>query len=68
MAELLALEGLASIVHSTPSEQVAYLLVERSTLLERMEALEQELGGPHCLGRPCAASLQVQVFSEEGKL
>ncbi|XP_034280138.1 coiled-coil domain-containing protein 30 [Pantherophis guttatus] len=60
VAELLALEGLASIVHSSPSEQVAYLLVERSTLLERMEALEQELGAPHCLGRPCAAPLQVQ--------
>ncbi|XP_058017419.1 coiled-coil domain-containing protein 30 [Ahaetulla prasina] len=60
VAELLALEGLASIVHSSPSEQVAYLLVERSTLLERMEALEQELGAPHCLGRPCVASLQVQ--------
>ncbi|XP_032088058.1 uncharacterized protein LOC116518652 [Thamnophis elegans] len=60
VAELLALEGLASIVHSSPSEQVAYLLVERSSLLERMEALEQHLGAPHCLGRPCAASLQAQ--------
>ncbi|KAG8142451.1 hypothetical protein E2320_006362 [Naja naja] len=58
VAELLTLEGLASIVHSSPSEQVAYLLVERSSLLERMEALEQELGAPHCLGRPCVASLQ----------
>ncbi|XP_070615078.1 coiled-coil domain-containing protein 30 isoform X2 [Erythrolamprus reginae] len=60
VAELLALEGLASIVHSSPSEQVAYLLVERSSLLERLEALEQELGAPQCLWRPCAASLQVQ--------
>ncbi|XP_026576684.1 LOW QUALITY PROTEIN: coiled-coil domain-containing protein 30 [Pseudonaja textilis] len=58
VAELLALEGLAGIVHSSPSEQVAYLLVERSSLLERMEALEQELGAPHRLGRPCGASLQ----------
>uniref|UniRef100_A0A8C5WQC9 Coiled-coil domain-containing protein 30 n=1 Tax=Laticauda laticaudata TaxID=8630 RepID=A0A8C5WQC9_LATLA len=60
VAELLTLEGLSSIVHSNPSEQVAYLLVERSSLLERMEVLEQELGTPHCLGRPCVASLQVQ--------
>ncbi|XP_015675850.1 coiled-coil domain-containing protein 30 [Protobothrops mucrosquamatus] len=58
VAELLALEGLTGIVHSSPSEQVAYLLVERSTLLERMAGLEEELGAPLCLGRPCAAALQ----------
>ncbi|XP_039223364.1 coiled-coil domain-containing protein 30 isoform X2 [Crotalus tigris] len=66
VAELLALEGLTSIVHSSPSEQVAYLLVERSTLLERMAALEEELGAPLCRGRPCAAALQPPSEEPEG--
>ncbi|KAM3824292.1 uncharacterized protein M6D78_016766 [Vipera latastei] len=68
VAELLALEGLTGIVHSSPSEQVAYLLVERSALLERMAALEEELGAPLlCLGRPCAAALQPPLEEPEGK-
>nr|APD70905.1 phosphopantothenate-cysteine ligase [Crotalus atrox] len=66
VAELLALEGLTSIVHSSPSEQVAYLLVERSTLLERMAALEEELGAPLCRGRPCTAALQPPSEEPEG--
>lgn len=30
-------EGLAEVIHSNPSEQVAYLLAERASLLERNE-------------------------------
>ena len=30
-------QGLADIIHCSPSEQVAYLLVERSSLLDRRE-------------------------------
>ncbi|XP_017273037.1 coiled-coil domain-containing protein 30 isoform X2 [Kryptolebias marmoratus] len=43
LAEMLAQEDLGEIGLSTPSEQVAYLLVERATLLERLEAAEGKL-------------------------
>lgn len=42
---MLAQEGLAEMGLSSPSEQVAYLLVERATLRERLEAAERALGG-----------------------
>ncbi|XP_040182212.1 coiled-coil domain-containing protein 30 isoform X2 [Rana temporaria] len=41
--EMLDQEGLSEISQSSPSEQVAYLLVERATLLEKLEALELKL-------------------------
>ncbi|KAM4704089.1 coiled-coil domain-containing protein 30 isoform 2-T2 [Rhinophrynus dorsalis] len=41
--EMLDQEGLIDIAHSSPSEQVAYLLVERATLLEKLELLEHKL-------------------------
>lgn len=40
---MLAQEDLGEIGLSSPSEQVAYLLVERATLLERLEAAERRL-------------------------
>ncbi|XP_070695011.1 coiled-coil domain-containing protein 30 [Pempheris klunzingeri] len=40
---MLAQEDLGEIGLSSPSEQVAYLLVERATLLERLEATERRL-------------------------
>ncbi|XP_019119493.1 coiled-coil domain-containing protein 30 isoform X2 [Larimichthys crocea] len=43
LAELLAQEDLGEMGLSSPSEQVAYLLVERATLLERLEAAERRL-------------------------
>nr|XP_019944440.1 PREDICTED: coiled-coil domain-containing protein 30 isoform X3 [Paralichthys olivaceus] len=43
LAEMLAQEDLVEIGLSSPSEQVAYLLVERATLLERLEASERRL-------------------------
>uniref|UniRef100_A0A3Q2UJ91 Coiled-coil domain containing 30 n=1 Tax=Fundulus heteroclitus TaxID=8078 RepID=A0A3Q2UJ91_FUNHE len=43
MAEMLSQEDLGEIGLSSPSEQVAYLLVERATLLERLEAAEGKL-------------------------
>lgn len=45
LAEMLAQEDLAEMGLSSPSEQVAYLLVERATLRERLEAAERALGG-----------------------
>lgn len=48
--EMLDQEGLADIAHSGPSEQVAYLLVERATLLEKLELAEskvEKLAGNH---------------------
>ncbi|MEQ2165739.1 hypothetical protein GOODEAATRI_020264, partial [Goodea atripinnis] len=35
VAKMLYQQGLTELIHSTPSEQVAYLLVERASLLER---------------------------------
>ncbi|XP_032378010.1 coiled-coil domain-containing protein 30 isoform X3 [Etheostoma spectabile] len=43
LAEMLAQEDLGEMGLSSPSEQVAYLLVERATLLERLEAAERSL-------------------------
>ena len=40
---MLAQEELGEMGLSSPSEQVAYLLVERATLLERLEAAERKL-------------------------
>ncbi|XP_041946038.1 coiled-coil domain-containing protein 30 isoform X5 [Alosa sapidissima] len=42
VAELLDQGGLCEITLSSPSEQVAYLLVERASLLERLQALDVE--------------------------
>uniref|UniRef100_A0A8C5MTS8 Uncharacterized protein n=1 Tax=Leptobrachium leishanense TaxID=445787 RepID=A0A8C5MTS8_9ANUR len=41
--EMLDQEGLNEIAQSSPSEQIAYLLVERATLLEKLELLEHKL-------------------------
>ncbi|XP_044134323.1 coiled-coil domain-containing protein 30 isoform X2 [Bufo gargarizans] len=41
--EMLDQEGLNEIAHSSPSEQIAYLLVERATLLEKLELLEHKV-------------------------
>ncbi|XP_037629782.1 coiled-coil domain-containing protein 30 isoform X2 [Sebastes umbrosus] len=43
LAEMLAQEDLNEMGLSSPSEQVAYLLVERATLLERLETAERRL-------------------------
>ncbi|KAM9343455.1 coiled-coil domain-containing protein 30 [Pholidichthys leucotaenia] len=45
LAEMLAQEDLGEMGLTSPSEQVAYLLVERATLLERLEAAERSLTG-----------------------
>ncbi|XP_025082081.1 trichohyalin-like isoform X2 [Pomacea canaliculata] len=39
-AEMLTQQGLAEIAMATPSEQVAYLLVERARLLDELESLQ----------------------------
>ncbi|XP_063064000.1 trichohyalin [Engraulis encrasicolus] len=43
VVEMLEQEGLGEIGQSSSSEQVAYMLVERATLLERLEAAERKL-------------------------
>lgn len=37
VAKMLYQQGLTELIHSSPSEQVAYLLVERASLLETNE-------------------------------
>lgn len=41
VAKMLYQQGLTELIHSSPSEQVAYLLVERASLLETSEVPEK---------------------------
>ncbi|XP_076597964.1 uncharacterized protein ccdc30 isoform X5 [Chaetodon auriga] len=59
LAEMLAQEDLGEMGLSSPSEQVAYLLVERATLLERLEAAERRLESQSL------TEVQHQAHSEE---
>ncbi|KAM6116659.1 LOW QUALITY PROTEIN: uncharacterized protein FYN12_010816 [Phoenicopterus ruber ruber] len=61
--EMLEQEGLSEIAHSNASEQIAYLLVERTTLLEKLELADQKLNSPSYVDRLCAA--QLQFYREE---
>ncbi|XP_065277192.1 coiled-coil domain-containing protein 30 [Emys orbicularis] len=56
--EMLEQEGLSEIAHSSPSEQIAYLLVERTTLLEKLEIADQKLDSHSYIDGLCAAQLQ----------
>ncbi|XP_068772021.1 coiled-coil domain-containing protein 30 isoform X4 [Struthio camelus] len=56
--EMLEQEGLSKIAHSNASEQIAYLLVERTTLLEKLETADQKLNSHSGVDRLCAAQLQ----------
>ncbi|KAM6046272.1 coiled-coil domain-containing protein 30 isoform 3-T3 [Chlamydotis macqueenii] len=56
--EMLEQEGLSEIAHSNASEQIAYLLVERTTLLEKLELADQKLNSHSCVDGLCAAQLQ----------
>ncbi|KAM6371542.1 coiled-coil domain-containing protein 30 [Pluvialis apricaria] len=56
--EMLEQEGLSEIAHSNASEQIAYLLVERTTLLEKLEIADQKLNSHSCIDRLHAAQLQ----------
>ncbi|KAM9630999.1 coiled-coil domain-containing protein 30 isoform 14-T21 [Morphnus guianensis] len=56
--EMLEQEGLSEIAHSNASEQIAYLLVERTTLLEKLEIAEQKLNSHSYIDRLCAAHVQ----------
>lgn len=41
---MLSHQGLTELIHSSPSEQVAYLLVERASLLETSEVPDKLMG------------------------
>ncbi|XP_074748763.1 coiled-coil domain-containing protein 30 isoform X1 [Strix uralensis] len=56
--EMLEQEGLFEIAHSNASEQIAYLLVERTALLEKLEMADQKLNSPSYTDRLRAAQLQ----------
>ncbi|XP_049654185.1 coiled-coil domain-containing protein 30 isoform X5 [Accipiter gentilis] len=56
--EMLEQEGLSEIAHSNASEQIAYLLVERTTLLEKLEIADQKLNSHSYIDRLCVAQLQ----------
>lgn len=62
--EMLEQEGLAEISHSSASEQVAYLLVERVTLLERLEAAERKLDTQTLTGNLREVHLQVLLHNQ----
>ncbi|XP_074073899.1 uncharacterized protein LOC141508835 isoform X4 [Macrotis lagotis] len=59
--EMLDQEGLSEIAQSSPSEQIAYLLVERTTLLEKLELVDPKLYGFNSVGN----SLQETHFKNE---
>ncbi|XP_010874004.2 coiled-coil domain-containing protein 30 isoform X2 [Esox lucius] len=61
VVEMLAQEGLGEICLSSPSEQVAYLLVERATLLERLEAAERQLDTQSLTGNLREVQLQEEL-------
>ncbi|XP_059907720.1 coiled-coil domain-containing protein 30 isoform X2 [Gadus macrocephalus] len=61
LVELLSQEGLGDVGLSSPSEQVAYLLVERATLLERLEAAERRLDSQSLTGSLREVHLQEEV-------
>lgn len=61
---MLEQEGLAEISNSSSSEQVAYLLVERVTLLERLEAAERKLDTQTLTGNLREVHLQVPDQNE----
>uniref|UniRef100_A0A5F8HD59 Phosphopantothenate--cysteine ligase-like n=2 Tax=Monodelphis domestica TaxID=13616 RepID=A0A5F8HD59_MONDO len=48
--EMLDQEGLSEIAQSSPSEQIAYLLVERTTLLEKLELADPKLNSYNSAG------------------
>lgn len=56
---MLAQEDLGEMGLSSPSEQVAYLLVERATLLERLEAAERRLESQSLSGNLMEGQQQV---------
>lgn len=59
---MLAQEDLGEIGLSSTSEQVAYLLVERATLLERLEAAEKRLDTQSLTGNLREVHLQVTDY------
>ncbi|XP_041129520.1 coiled-coil domain-containing protein 30-like isoform X2 [Polyodon spathula] len=59
--EMLDQEGLAEISHSSPSEQIAYLLVERATLLEKLESAERKLDSQSYTGSLREVHLQEEL-------
>ncbi|XP_077070604.1 uncharacterized protein ccdc30 isoform X2 [Siphateles boraxobius] len=61
VVEMLEQEGLADISQSSASEQVAYLLVERVTLLERLEAAERKLDTQTLTGNLREVHLQEEL-------
>lgn len=61
--EMLEQEGLSEIAHSNASEQIAYLLVERTALLEKLQVTDQKLNSHSCVDKLCAAQLQVRSGS-----
>nr|XP_005994059.1 PREDICTED: coiled-coil domain-containing protein 30 [Latimeria chalumnae] len=59
--EMLDQEGLSEIAHSNPSEQIAYLLVERATLLEKLDIADRKLDSQSYTGSLREAQLQEEL-------
>lgn len=58
VAKMLYQQGLTELIHSSPSEQVAYLLVERASLMETSED-PNNLTGDGNTARPLGTEAQV---------
>ncbi|XP_073324890.1 uncharacterized protein [Pagrus major] len=70
VAKMLYQQGLTELIHSSPSEQVAYLLVERASLLETSEvpdSLTVDVNASSQLGTEAQAlKTSEQQFSHKG--
>lgn len=62
LEEMLAQEDLGEMGLSSPGEQVAYLLVERATLLERLEAVEMSLESRSIPEKEDSQQVKAQLF------
>ncbi|XP_045079831.1 paramyosin isoform X2 [Coregonus clupeaformis] len=67
VAEMLYQEGLAEVIPSTPSEQVAYLLVERASLLERPDDPQAPQAPDAQAGTPSASHQETQSQTQGPK-
>lgn len=70
VAKMLYQQGLTELIHSSPSEQVAYLLVERASLLETSEVPDNLTGDGNTASLPGteAQALNTNAHQVRGRI
>lgn len=64
VAKMLYQQGLTELIHSSPSEQVAYLLVERASLLETNDVPDKLTSGGNT-ANPLGAEVQANTNAHQ---